>query len=278
MSRIDSSFSRLRTAHEGAFIPYVCAGDPNSQFTVEQILRLSRAGADIIELGLPFSDPVADGPVIQAAMGRALAGGFMTEHLLDVIRLVRAEGVEIPLVVMTYFNPLLQYGVERFCESASKAGADGLLVVDLPPEESEELNGSARSWNVDVIRLVAPSTSNLRLKTILSQTSGFVYAVSAAGTTGERASLAASAGLLLGRLRSQTDLPIALGFGISNPTHVREALALGVSGVVMGSALISSYSNLLDTPSRALDSIEQHARRMKVATLPEDRESQSAQL
>jgi tryptophan synthase alpha chain len=277
LSRIDDRFSSLRTAHEGAFIPYVCAGDPNSQFTVEQVLRLSKAGADIIELGLPFSDPVADGPVIQAAMGRAIAGGFMTDHLFEVIRSVRAEGVGTPLVVMSYFNPLLQYGVERFCETASKAGADGLLVVDLPPEESEELNGSARSWKIDVIRLVAPSTSDPRLETILSQTSGFVYAVSAAGTTGERASLAASAGPLLQRLRSQTDLPIALGFGISNPTHVREALALGASGVVEGSALISSYSNLLDTPSRALDSVERHARGMKVATLPEDCESQSAQ-
>jgi len=243
---------------------------------LELIKRLSDAGVDVIELGLPFSDPVADGPVIQAAMSRALSRGFSTEKLLEIARSVRKSGIDKPLVVMTYFNPILQYGEEEFCRAAAEAGVDGLLVVDLPPEESAETDGIASSHGLDVIRLVAPSTTSARLEGILSGASGFIYAVSAAGTTGARAELAASADPLLERITSRTRLPVALGFGISAPKHVRAALKAGAAGVVEGSRLIETYAAKLPDRSSALEAVARHAQEMKSATVGELLASQSA--
>ena len=168
---------------------------------------------------------------------------------------------------MTYYNPVLQYGQDKFCKAAAEAGADGLLVVDLPPEESADLDRLASSYGLDVIRLVAPSTSSQRLDEILSSASGFVYAVSVAGTTGARAGLPSSAGDLVRRTAARTRLPVALGFGISTPEHVRAALSMGAAGVVEGSGLIAAYSTVLHQRSNALDSIEHHAREMKRATV-----------
>lgn len=276
MSALGHTFDALLGRGDGALIAYVCAGDPDTDFTVELIKRLSDAGADVIELGLPFSDPVADGPVIQAAMNRALSGGFSTEHLFQIARSVRALGVDRPLVVMTYFNPILQYGPKGFCRAAAEAGIDGLLVVDLPPEESAETDRIASSHGIDMIRLVAPSTTDARLESILSSASGFVYAVSAAGTTGARAELAASADPLLERTTSRTRLPVALGFGISTPSHVRAALSAGAAGVVEGSRLIETYSALLPDRADALDAVARHAREMKLATVGASQRSQPA--
>ncbi len=267
MSRIRKAFDDLRSKGDGAFIAYVCAGDPDAHFTVEQVVRLSRAGADIIELGLPFSDPVADGPVIQSAMSRALSGGFATEEAFEVLRSARNRDVDKPIVIMTYYNPVLQYAPDRFCRAAADAGADGLLIVDLPPEESSELDRSASSNGLDIIRLVAPSTSSQRLGEILTGASGFVYAVSVAGTTGARAQLLPSAGELVRRTAASTRLPVALGFGISTPDHVRSALSMGAAGVVEGSGLIATYSEVLHRREEALDNLERHVRQMKRATI-----------
>jgi tryptophan synthase alpha chain len=274
VSRISERFGRLQRTGSGAFIPYVCAGDPDCDFTLAQIERLAKAGADIFEIGLPFSDPVADGPVIQGAMNRSLSSGFRTERLFNLVSSSRKRGVDQPIVVMTYYNPLLQFGVGSFCEKLAEAGGDGLLVVDLPPEESKELDGMAKANGLDVVRLVAPSTSDSRIEFIVSRASGFVYAVSVAGTTGARDRLPTSAEKLLARTTARTSIPVVLGFGVSSPDHVRAALSMGASGIVEGSRLISTYSDNLDDREQALGLIEEHAKEMKAATLrPERRNS-----
>lgn len=277
MSRIEETFREVLSKGDGVFIAYVCAGDPDINFTVEQIVRLSEAGVDVLELGLPFSDPVADGSVIQSAMNRALSGGFTTEQVFQVLRSVRERAIDKPIVIMTYYNPVLQYGLDKFCRAAAGNGANGLLIVDLPPEESADLDRLAASHGLDVIRLVAPSTSVERLDEIMTGASGFVYAVSVAGTTGARATLASSAGELVRRTSSRTKLPVALGFGISAPEHVRSALSMGAAGVVEGSGLIASYSAALPQRIDALNNIGRHAREMKRATLGGTAASQSAQ-
>lgn len=271
MSRISERFERLHRMGSGAFIPYVCAGDPDCDFTLAQIERLAKAGADILEIGLPFSDPVADGPVIQGAMSRSLSSGFRTKKLFDLVSFSRMRGVDQPIVVMTYYNPLLQFGVASFCKRLAEAGGDGLLVVDLPPEESKELDSMAKANGLDVVRLVAPSTSDSRIDFIVSRASGFVYAVSVAGITGARDRLPTSAEKLLGRVTARCDIPVVLGFGVSSQNHVRAALSMGASGVVEGSKLISTYSDSLEDRDRALDLIEMHAKEMKAATLRPER-------
>ena len=267
MSGIQRTFESLRTAGEGAFIAYVCAGDPDPGFTVDQVTQLSNSGADIIELGLPFSDPLADGPVIQSAMKRALDNGFSTLGLLDTIRAVRKARMKKPIVVMTYYNPILKFGTDRFCAELAAAGGDGLLIVDLPPEESREIDSQASARGLDMVRLVTPTTSDARMSKILAGATGYVYAVSAAGTTGVRAEMPASASSLLKRATAKTSLPVALGFGISTPEQVAMALSFGASGVVEGSALIATYSGILHDRSRALSAIGDHAKAMKKATI-----------
>jgi len=271
MSRISERFESLRRKGSGAFIPYVCAGDPDCDFTLRQIERLAKAGADIFEIGLPFSDPVADGPVIQGAMNRSLSSGFRTKDVFGLISSSRMRGIDHPIVVMTYYNPVLRFGVASFCKRLAEAGGDGMLVVDLPPEESKELDGAARANVLDVVRLVAPSTADSRLDFILSIASGFVYAVSTAGTTGARVQLPASAERLLGRVTARSGIPVVLGFGVSSPSHVRAALSMGASGIVEGSRLISIYSDSLNAKDKALDLIERHAKEMKTATLLPER-------
>jgi len=256
----------LRRSGSGAFIPYVCAGDPDKAFTVELVEALLRAGADVVELGLPFSDPVADGPVIQKSMQRSLSGGFKTTDIIDTISTLRSRGMTQPIIVMTYYNPVLKCGVDSFCERLAEAGADGLLVVDLPLEESEELEAVARDHDLDIIHLVAPSTSDSRIDLILSRSSGFVYAVSVSGTTGARDVLPKSAEVLLKRVVQKSPLPVALGFGISGPQQVRSALEAGASGVVVGSKLVSVYSDGSGARSEALAKVERFAEGMKAAT------------
>jgi tryptophan synthase alpha chain len=266
MNRILSTFESLAEKQSGAYVPYICAGDPDKDFTIKLVNRLCRAGADVLEIGLPFSDPLADGPAIQEAMGRSLAAGFKVAHVFELISVLRDEGVDQPIVLMTYFNPVLQFGLANFCERLASAGGDGILVVDLPIEESEELENAAKASNLDVIRLVAPTTNGARLDVILSKASGFVYIVSVAGVTGARNTFANSAAHIMKRVSARTKLPSVIGFGISRPEHVRQALATGASGVVEGSALISKYSGLLGSREDALEIVEQHAREMKSAT------------
>jgi len=266
LSRLEKTFESLRQSGSGAFIPYVCAGDPDKAFTVELVEALLRAGADIVELGMPFSDPVADGPVIQKSMQRSLLGGFKTADVIDTISALRSRGMTQPIVVMTYYNPVLRFGVDTFCKRIAEAGADGILVVDLPLEESRELEAVADNCGLDIIRLVAPSTSDARIDAILSKSSGFVYAVSVSGTTGARSELPKSAELLLKRVVRRSQLPVALGFGISGPQHVRSALEAGASGVVVGSKLISVYSDRPGSRSESIAKIERFGEDMKTAT------------
>jgi tryptophan synthase alpha chain len=266
MSRISGTFEALARNQEAAYIPYVCAGDPDKEFTIDLVAGLCSSGADLVELGLPFSDPVGDGPTIQEAMGRALSNGFEVKHLFDVIRQLRAKRLAQPIVVMSYFNPILRYGVGRFCEDMAHAGADGILVVDLPLEESRELDGHARTNGLDVIRLVAPTTSAQRMERILASASGFVYAVSASGVTGAKKAMPGSAAALLRDLRARTKVPVILGFGISAPAHVEEAVRKGASGVVEGSALVDIYVENLHDRQQAIDHAARHARTMKNAT------------
>ncbi len=263
MSRIAATFERLAESEEGAYIPYVCCGDRGVGFTGELVRRLSRAGADVIELGLPFSDPMADGPTIQAAMVRSLSSGFRVAKLFDLISQARSDGVDTPIVVMTYYNPILRMGLDTFCKRLAEAGADGILPVDLPVEESGDLERIASAHELDVIRLVSPTTDDERMAQILQSANGFVYAVSISGVTGQRDSLPHSAIALLKRLREKSGLPVALGFGISNQEQVRQAMAAGASGVVEGSALINIYARGLGDEDGALDLVEEHARGMK---------------
>lgn len=273
MTAISDTFRRLSEAREGAYIPYICCGDCGKDFTLELMTRFERVGADIIELGLPFSDPLADGPTIQAAMMRSLDSGFRVAHIFDTIQDARASGVRAPIVVMTYYNPIVRLGIDEFCSKLASAGGNAILPVDLPIEESGDLDQAARSSSLDVIRLIAPSTAEERAAAILGATTGFAYAVSVSGVTGERSTLPESALSLLRRLRRQSDVPIALGFGVSSPEHARAAMLAGASGVVEGSALINAYMSAESDRSKGLSLAEAHAKGIKGATTSQAQDS-----
>lgn len=263
MNPVDSTFKTLASKGEGAYIPYVCAGDPDIEFTVDLIRTLCRAGADLVELGMPFSDPIADGVAIQGAMKRALANGFTPEDLIEIVSSVRAEGIRQPFILMCYYNTILQKGIERFCYQLADANVNGLLIVDLPIEESKEIEEILYSNGLHLIRLIAPSTPELRLNQILSTATGFTYLVSVSGTTGARDSLDPSTLSLLRRVSSISPLPVVLGFGISKPSHARQAIENGAAGVVEGSKLITIYEN--SEREEALTAIANHAALMKNA-------------
>jgi tryptophan synthase alpha chain len=237
-NKIDHCFARLRSEKRKAFIPYICAGDPNLERTVDLALALEKAGADILELGLPFSDPLADGIVNQLAAQRALAAGATAAGVLNCVRAIRAKS-NIPMVLYSYLNPIFQFGFEKFHNEAEKAGVDGLLLLDLPPEEdsAERNGGGVRNENVFHIRLIAPTTPTDRVKTIAAKAEGFLYYVSREGVTGARAQIADSLGDRVKELRKLSDLPIAVGFGISNPGQARD-VARYADAVVVGSAIV----------------------------------------
>ena len=237
MSRISEAFKNLRGAGRGGFIPYITAGDPDLETTRALLVELARAGATLIELGVPFSDPVADGPVIQRASERALARGVGLSDVLSTLADARRE-TDVPVILFSYFNPLLQFGVDRLAEEATRVGVDGVLATDLVPEESAEFNAALARRRVDQIFLVAPTTSDARLRLVAERASGFVYAVSRAGVTGARTDLSAEAARLVERVRGVTELPVAVGFGISSPEHVAEVWRYADAAVV-GSALVA---------------------------------------
>jgi len=258
-NRIDNCFSCLRSEKRKAFIPYICAGDPSLEKTVHLVRALEQAGADLVELGIPFSDPLADGIVNQLAAQRALAAGASVRGVLDCIRNIRARST-IPIVLYTYVNPVLQFGFEKFHREAEAAGIDGLLILDLPPEEdanAQELDRLKRaslkrendrelaSENVFHIRLIAPTTPRARIATIAKKARGFLYCVSREGVTGTREDIVSSLADRVAELRKVSDLPIAVGFGISNAEQARE-VARHADAVVVGSAivdLIAKYGN-----------------------------------
>ena len=236
MSRIASRFAARRDEGKTTFVSFVTAGDPSLDRTVEVALDLERGGTDVLELGVPFSDPVADGPVIQRASERALSRGTTLAGVLDVARRIR-DRTPMPLVVFSYLNPIHRYGLERFARDASRAGVDGVLVTDMPPEEADEWLATLADNDLDAIMLAAPTSSDERLDRIVGSATGFVYAVSRTGVTGERAEIAQDASELTKRLRARSDRPVALGFGISSPEQVEEASRIA-DGVVVGSALV----------------------------------------
>jgi len=237
VSRIEARFAALRRAGRAAFAPFVSGGDPDFDTSLAVLRRLAAAGADILEIGVPFTDPMADGPAIQAAGARSLAAGMTMGRILDLVRAYRAGDDERPIVLMGYFNPSYRYGAARFAADARDAGADGLITVDLPPEEEEELRGPAERAGLDIVRLVAPTTDEARLPVVLERASGFVYYVSIAGVTGTRAPTMADVESAVGRLRRFTDLPVAVGFGIATPEQAA-AVARLADGAVVGSAIV----------------------------------------
>jgi tryptophan synthase alpha chain len=231
-NRIDRCFADLRLKKRKGFIPYICAGDPDLKVTVDLSLALANAGADILELGVPFSDPLADGIVNQLAAQRALSAGATVRGVLDSVRRIRA-GSQVPIVLYTYFNPIMQFGLNEFHREAAAAGVDGLLILDLPPEEE----GEASAGNLLHIRLIAPTTSPQRIAEITRNAQGFLYYVSREGVTGAREDVSASLADNLKQIRKLSDLPIAVGFGISNPQQARE-VARHADAVVVGSAIV----------------------------------------
>jgi tryptophan synthase alpha chain len=244
MSRIDDAFELAREQGRRGFIPFITAGDPNLETTGALLKELESAGATVIELGVPFSDPMADGPVIQRASERALKHDFGIREILDV---VGASKLNTPVVLFSYFNPLLRYGIERLGREARDAGVDGVLITDLAPEEATEVSGTLRAYGLDMIFLLAPTSTDERIKRITERASGFVYAVSRAGVTGVRSEVSQDAERLVARVRNFTDLPIAVGFGISNSTQVTDVLRYADAAVV-GSAIVAEIERLARAP------------------------------
>jgi tryptophan synthase alpha chain len=237
MSRIREKFGELKRSGRGGFIPFITAGDPDLATTERLLIELAKAGADIIELGVPFSDPVADGEVIQRASERALRNGVTVHDALTCARNVR-QHTDVPIVLFSYFNPLLQFGQEQLAAAARQAGIDAVLVTDLIPEEAESWTEMLLRHRLDPIFLVAPTTSDKRLARIAQQARGFIYAVSRAGVTGERDEMTRDAEALVKRVRSVSDLPVAVGFGISSEEQVRQVWRFADAAVI-GSALVS---------------------------------------
>ncbi len=236
MSRIEERFTELRKEGSKALIAYLTAGDPDLETTREIILALDSAGVDIIEIGVPFSDPTADGPIIQAASYRALQAGATLTGILEMIEAVRQVS-EIPVVLFGYYNPILSYGNERFARRAREAGVDGILVVDLPPEEAGELRQYTDPAGIDFISLIAPTTTDERIRTIANSSGGFLYYISITGVTGTAKPKVSDIQRDVRRIRAITDLPVAVGFGISTPEQARD-IAPHADGIVIGSAVV----------------------------------------
>ena len=237
MGRIEAAFDDLKRQGKKGFIPFITAGDPDLPTTKELLIELSHSGATVIELGVPFSDPMADGPVIQRASERALKHGFGVEEILAVVSDVRKE-IQTPIILFSYFNPLLQFGLKRLAAEARTAGVDGVLVTDLSPEEAAEFERELRANDLDMIFLIAPTSTDERLHLVAQHARGFIYAVSRAGVTGVRTSVSAEAETLVNRMRQVSSLPIAVGFGISTAEQVKDVQRYA-DAVVIGSAIVS---------------------------------------
>ena len=241
MSRIANKFADLKSKEQSAFVSYIMAGDPNYDTTLEIMKGLPDAGVDIIEIGAPFTDPMADGTTIQLAGQRALAGGMTLKKTLKMVSSFRENNNDTPVVLMGYYNPIYSHGVEDFISDAKNAGVDGLIVVDLPPEEDDELCIPAKNLGLDFIRLATPTTDTQRLPKLLPNTSGFIYYVAVTGVTGAGSANAAEVGTEIKRIKESTDLPIVVGFGINTPEAAYD-MALHADGAVVGSAIVSKIA------------------------------------
>ena len=250
MSRIARRFSALRREGRAGLVTFLTAGDPDADTSVRLFAGLAAAGADVIEIGMPFSDPMADGPVIQAAGQRALKQGMTLPRILAMVRELRGADDATPIVLMGYYNPIYRYGVEGFAQDAVAAGVDGVIVVDLPPEEDFELTTPARAAGLDFVRLATPTSDDRRLPHIIEHASGFIYYVAIAGITGTRSADAASVAAAVARLRRFTDLPIAVGFGIRTPEQAAE-VARAADAAVVGSSLVQRLALDLNSDNTA---------------------------
>jgi tryptophan synthase alpha chain len=249
-TRIDARFAELNKQGRSAFVTFLMAGDPDPATSLAIIQALPKAGADIIEIGMPFTDPMADGPAIQAAGLRALKAGMTLKKTLELVRAFRKQDDATPLVLMGYYNPIYIYGVDRFLTDAKSAGVDGLIIVDLPPEEDTELCLPAMRAGLNFIRLATPTTDDKRLPAVLANTSGFVYYVSITGITGAASADAAAVGEAVSRIKRHTKLPVCVGFGIRTPEAAR-GIAGHADGAVVGSALVDALRASLDAEGRA---------------------------
>ena len=249
-NRIDARFAQLKLEGRAALVTFVTAGDPDLKTSAAIIRQLPASGADLIELGMPFSDPMADGPAIQASSLRALHSGASMKTTLSLVRDFRRDDQTTPIVLMGYYNPVYQYGVDKFLADAKAAGVDGLIVVDLPPEEDEELCLPAKKFGLHFIRLATPTTDDKRLPAVLRNTAGFVYYVAIAGITGTRSAAEADVARAVKRLKGHTDLPVVVGFGIRNPQQAA-AIAKDADGAVVGSAFVDRIAQSLDGAGKA---------------------------
>ena len=260
-TRIAETFERLQREGRKALVTFITAGDPDLETSQRILDGLPEAGADIIELGMPFTDPMADGPAIQLASQRALKAGQTMEKTLDMVRRFRKQDYETPIVLMGYYNPVYVYGNERFLKDAKDAGVDGLIIVDLPPEEDEELCIPATRAGLNFIRLATPTTDDARLPKVLANASGFLYYVSITGVTGTRAPNVAEVSAAVTRIKGQTELPVCIGFGVKTPEQAR-ALAQAGDGVVVGSALVNSIAQTLDEGGDTAFAVHELTRRL----------------
>jgi tryptophan synthase alpha chain len=249
-TRIDARFAELNKQGRSAFVTFVMAGDPDPGTSLDILKALPKAGADIIEIGMPFTDPMADGPSIQAAGLRALKAGMTLKKTLEMVRGFRQDDGATPLVLMGYYNPIYIYGVDKFLADAKAAGVDGLIIVDLPPEEDDELCLPAMKAGLNFIRLATPTTDDKRLPAVLANTSGFVYYVSITGITGAAAADSTAVGEAVARIKRHTKLPVCVGFGIRTPEAAR-AIAEHANGAVVGTALVDALRGSLDAEGRA---------------------------
>ncbi|MDB5548437.1 MAG: trpA [Tardiphaga sp.] len=249
-TRIDTRFKALEAEGRAALVTFLMAGDPDLKTSLDIITALPAAGADIIEIGMPFTDPMADGPAIQAAGIRALKAGTTLHKTLDMVAAFRNGDATTPIVLMGYYNPIFIYGVDQFLIDAKQAGVDGLIIVDLPPEEDSELCIPAMRAGLNFIRLATPTTDDKRLPAVLANTSGFVYYVSITGITGSASAKSSDVGAAVARIRRHTKLPVCVGFGIRTPEAARD-IARHASGAVVGSALVDALKASLDADGRA---------------------------
>ncbi len=256
MSRIASCFKNLKRKKRGAFIPYIESGDPDYQTALTLLKAMPIAGADLIEIGMPFSDPMADGPTVQAAASRSLKAGTTMQKTFQMVREFRQENQMTPIILMGYVNPIEHYGYETFCQDAEQAGVDGLIIVDMPYEELNCIQTYAKKHHLDLIRLVTPVTPQERLKMILKDASGFIYYISITGVTGAKTASQKNLKKTIPIIRSVSDLPIAVGFGISTPKHVRNAVKQADAAVV-ASALLKTLESTLDQDNHpTIDTVE----------------------
>jgi tryptophan synthase alpha chain len=251
MSRLDETFARLRARGERALLPYFTAGDPSLADTRRLVIEAARRGADVIELGVPFSDPLADGPVIQRAGTRALAGGTTVARVLETVAGLRGE-IDVPIVLLTYYNPVLAFGLKAFARTAVDAGVDGAIVADMPPEESDSLGAEATAAGLDLVYMVAPTSTVARVRLIARKSRGFIYVVSLTGVTGERQQLSADMATQIATIRRETAMPVCVGFGISTPAQVA-TVGRVADGAAVGSAIVRLVESRAGSPTLVED-------------------------